>query len=195
MFVKDSDFVGIINVDTSNIEMSNILYQYIDSIEKEILVKYALGTRLYNEFISGLSEPVIEQKWLDLRDGKTYDITLENGAYATVEYKGIAEILKYFVYYYFAKENYQSFNNTSFNQQISENSETLNPVFRFSDIFNKGVERLGFIINDGNTLSENKLSAIIDNTLFNFISHSNSEEIIYNDWIFREIEKINGIGI
>lgn len=47
---------------------------FINHIEPEIL-QAALGYELWEDFVDGLSQPSIDQKWLDLRDGVTFEST------------------------------------------------------------------------------------------------------------------------
>jgi len=52
-------------------EISGELTNYILSLEPEILNKI-LGYSLTKAFLDGLEETTIEQKWLDLKDGKEF---------------------------------------------------------------------------------------------------------------------------
>lgn len=61
---------------------------WMEAKEEETL-KSLLGVSLYTDFIEGLDDSTIEQKWIDLRDGTTYEFS--DVAY---EYKGLVDLLK-----------------------------------------------------------------------------------------------------
>ena len=76
---------------------------YIPKYQKEILIKL-LGYTLYLQFDVGLSVASTAQKWLDLRDGCTYQDYDDNGVLQYVEFKGCKEIVKYYVYFFFLND-------------------------------------------------------------------------------------------
>lgn len=73
--------------DISNDGVQENLQVFIDKYEVKFL-KELLGVTLANEFIAGLAEDPIEQKWIDLRDATD-----------------LKEMLKCYVYYWYT--NYQ----------------------------------------------------------------------------------------
>lgn len=91
MFVEASDFDDIPYKIPNQEEMRNIL----DWLEKEEakLLKKVLGLRLYNEFIEGLeTSGDIEQRWIDLREGTTYEYNEK-----LYEYLGVVDFIKPYI--------------------------------------------------------------------------------------------------
>ena len=63
--------LAVPNLTGSNLEQLN---DYIPICQDRYL-ETMLGVKLKNDFIAGLQETTIEQKWLDLRDGKDYEVS------------------------------------------------------------------------------------------------------------------------
>lgn len=70
-------------IDTSyfvnEISVAQVDYLPVATSLTEFITKYepiyssrVLGKQLYDDFIAGLAEPIIDQKWLNLRDGAAY---------------------------------------------------------------------------------------------------------------------------
>lgn len=73
--IDTSDFVGPLTIaQIGQASVSNDLTQQINKYESEFLWA-ALGIELYTDFIAGLSAPSPAQMWIDLRDGKVFNLT------------------------------------------------------------------------------------------------------------------------
>lgn len=92
--------ISIPNTDKPSV--ANGLSVLINMLEPELL-KNLLGTYMYDVFKTNLSTNSPDQRWIDLRDGKTY--TYNNKQY---KWQGLKEIngnsktsiIAYYVYYY-----------------------------------------------------------------------------------------------
>lgn len=128
--------LAIPNLKDSALEQLN---DYIPVLEDRYL-NIILGVKLKNEFLAGLEEPVIEQRWKDLRDGKQYEVS--DRAY---QWKGFVNDKKLSPI-----ANYISANLTNDNQfmntgigevrKLAENSVIITPQYRVSAIWNEAVD-------------------------------------------------------
>lgn len=75
-----------------NQQESPDLQPFIDDREEEILL-CLLGYEMHAEFVANVDTSDVEQKWIDLRDGKTY--TYSGNLY---KYAGIVDMLRPAVY-------------------------------------------------------------------------------------------------
>lgn len=215
MFIDSSYFKGIINIPTNLDGVSEQLTDYIDRLEKKYLI-LALGQSLYYEFIAGLSEPSIDQKWLDLRDGKIYQFTDLNGLTRTIKWTGLKNsdkisFLAYFIYAEFVQDNFETFN-TSFTKNIGENNNISDPSQRILKAHRLGIELYGtlpignFEYNLTNlgigtyayfypVQVSNQVGLENQNNLFNFIYRANeADNATYTNWLFTAIYKPNFLG-
>lgn len=70
--ITPSYFYGDIEIAQLNQQaVADAVQSAIDRYEAEYL-EALLGYEMYQQFINGLAAPVVEQKWLDLRDGVTF---------------------------------------------------------------------------------------------------------------------------
>jgi hypothetical protein len=82
------------------------LQLYIDRYEPKFLA-LLMGTAFAQAFVTGLAEPAPEQRWIDLRDGKTYTDDQGN----TFVWPGLANsitkesAIALYVYYWFTRSN------------------------------------------------------------------------------------------
>ena len=124
---------------------------FIDDNEEDIL-KATLGLTLYNEFIEGLEEDYPAQKWLDLRDGATYQI---EGDTALYEWKGLKTRKGAMVPYIYAlwclKDYKQASSSGITTLPKVENSEVLGPM-QAVRAYNDCVQMLGWQKWSKNTL-------------------------------------------
>jgi len=191
------------------------LQYYIDRYEKEFLT-YALGNSLYDAFMAGLAEPTIAQKWLDLRDGKTYNVVGFDGKTYPIKWNGLKNTEKksfiaFMVYWHILKDSYERFGN-SLGISESENTTHSNPLLRMVLAFNDGIDLYGSVpwyqmnFNDnpeiGVYANLGYRTAYIDGlwnlkpTLFNFIYHANlADPTTYPNWVFTNFERPNTMGI
>jgi hypothetical protein len=169
---------------------------YITKFEPEILKK-CLGESLYNEFISGLSSQSIAQKWLDLRDGKTY---VNNGL--TIVWPGFKNaqkesLLTYFIYYKFLYFNGNFATTSGMRVANSENSRVTDSRNEQVFAYNKCLDLIGC---EEENIKQNYqiIKLLINNksTLYNFLKWSNEQNSsTYPNWEFTKLEKINIFNI
>ncbi len=108
-------FINDVDIPFSDLDAQTRITNAITRWEEECL-RLLLGDKLYDAFIAGLAvTPTPAQKWLDLRDGKTFDIIL-NGETITKTWKGLLgstpkkSLIAYYVYckYRNANETFSS---------------------------------------------------------------------------------------
>lgn len=108
--IDETYFVGETNIiDTSNQSVAERLTLFISKYEEELL-RALLGDTLYDEYITGTSAPfteeTIEQKWKDLRDGKTFTDQAGND-YRWMGFRKASSkqsIIANYVYYWFMRD-------------------------------------------------------------------------------------------
>jgi hypothetical protein len=190
---------------------------FIEKKEKELLIKL-LGYDLYKAFTEALSGSP-DQKWTDLRDGKDYQVTDENGNSVYVEWVGLQNdekksFLAYFIYYEWIKSTQTRNQPGGEFFGVNENSEIAPPFMlngKVSDAYNKGVEMYGIDLEKGQYYSDwfirgldapsnykgfNYYDEILKGSAFNFIYFMNQDDpSTYPNWKFTEIRNINEFGI
>lgn len=73
MIIDQTYFHGLINIpQLSQPYVSDSVDSFIVEFERDILIKI-LGLQMYNAFISGLAESVVQQRWQDLLYGAEYN--------------------------------------------------------------------------------------------------------------------------
>lgn len=115
------------------------LNNYLDIYEDEYLVKI-LGQELRDEFITGLSETVVDQKWKDLRDGVSFTYT--DGV--KYKWKGFLTSTKEspianYVMWYIVRDGNDTLTGIGVVKSTGENSEVISPVSRMVNIYNQMV--------------------------------------------------------
>jgi len=186
-FCTSSDFVGNLNIDTSSPEILAALNECIAEVENNILINYTLGYRLYTDFLAGMAIVTPAQKWIDLRDGKVFEVEIQ-GVPIEIKYEGIANMLKYFVYFEFRKYTNENFTNLTNVLQQTQNAATQTPVYKLANVYNEGAWLNGKIQTDYEVYS-------IVPSVFNFIYTTNNKSMTYGNWIFQEIKPINGFSL
>jgi len=88
MIIDKTYFKGLLSVNKANATEQLNLDDNISKYEKKYL-EMALGSELYDAFITGLAETTPDQKWIDLRDGATYSIIDNNGITRTIKWNGL----------------------------------------------------------------------------------------------------------
>jgi hypothetical protein len=128
------DFVGEVEIPTGE-WIDSKLDLYIAQVEEDILISL-LGYTLYDEFVTALAGTPAS-KWTDLRDGGTY-----TSGDRTYYFKGILEMLKYFTFFYYMRDNGSE--NTQVGIAINETTNAdRNPALASSimkRIWNKGID-------------------------------------------------------
>jgi len=210
MFIDSTYFTAERSLLKSEPEDLANLNMYIEKYEKQYLI-YALGIELYNEFIAGLAETLPAQKWIDLRDGKEYMYTAPDGTQKKGFWHGLKNASKEsfladFVYYEIVlKHGFQFTSN--FTQNNAENSTVVNPWAYLCTIYNKGLETFGKVPFDANGFdietpggyfagyfnTTNLENWNLESSLFNFLYFANLETIIYDNWVFTGLKRINQV--
>lgn len=149
MFVVLSDFENR-PYKIPNQEESKDLQNFIDVAEEKIL-KSLLGVVLYDELAEGtdMTESLIAQKWLDLRDGDTYSFT---GSDLTYEYKGLVSFLVPCIYSLWLTETRDKYTNSSTGFNTSDKFERISPARRIVESYNDFFRQVGNYWNQWNTL-------------------------------------------
>lgn len=173
---------------------------------QEVLLKRFLGESLYNLLDANYTESSGD-KWDKLVNGETYTKDYA-GSDFTIKYKGLKEMLTYFIYFFYKSELASS--PTEGGEVISNYSNSTHAKIdrKIIKAFNLGVDLLGEIVEfdsdveyiDGvgdypfftHNISKDSYKA----TLFNYITYKNGlDSTTYPNWIFKGYNKINELGI
>ena len=93
-----SDFSGTINIDTSRVEVKEVIAEYITEYQEKFLIKL-LGISLYNDL---LSYDVTSDKYKDLINGISSTFNWDN---KNRRYIGVKRMLACFIYPYYVRES------------------------------------------------------------------------------------------
>ena len=146
-FITESDFKIDCALPLNSPQVIDSLNNdYIPLYQKEILKKL-FGFDLYVEFEAGLSQNSVSQKWIDLRDGCTYQDTDDDNVLRYVEFLGCKEIVKYYVYYKFLLELQNKVTPTGAIIQNNENSTVTPATFKLYQSWNKLCDLYGNAMN------------------------------------------------
>ena len=96
--IQESDFIGDVEIPVGE-WTEDKLNLYIDQVEEDILTSL-LGWTLYDELVSNLNVHPFPAKWANLIDGDTYST-----GEITYKFKGLTEMLKHFVFFYYMRDN------------------------------------------------------------------------------------------
>jgi len=191
-FIVPTDFKGDKYISQNVFTLEDLQY-YIDTVQEKIL-KELLGEDLYLKLLADCTDNVpATQKYIDLLDGKTYTETNAEGTTVNVQYKGLKEMLRYFTFYYFIKE--QPFRATISGVMAGENENgkaisamQLNRIV--VQAYNKGVDLYGkkLSVYETETVSAKIYSAkynaeIIRGNAYNFLY---KYKTTYPTWSFIE---------
>jgi len=94
MFIDKSYFINSINLPSDNLEN---IQSWIDKFEKEILIK-SLGYELYTEFATNIQLTTPDSIWLDLRDGKEFEINSVKYKWNGLVNNDKISMLSYYIY-------------------------------------------------------------------------------------------------
>lgn len=213
MYCLTTDFIGEIEIHFSSlgvIESAAKLGRY-SYVETEILVEL-LGYDLYKSFVAGIAEIIPAQKWLDLRDGKDYQVTNKNGQLVYIKWGGIREMLKYFVYAEYKKMERTTAVVNGETKNNYQNGESANDSFfltKYMNAYNKGVYLYGINLEEiegsysflkqtvqkANT-NRDYFVEMLKPTAYNFIYFANiADATTYPNWQFTSKININHLGI
>ena len=179
-----SYFKGLIEIPFDNKDTSEFESVYIDVYEKEILIRL-LGYTLYKEFTEALATGTPDQKWIDLRDGVEYTVTVDQVDY-TVKWNGLQNAEKIslitdWVYFNWLRQNNEQLTGLGVSSANKENATDFDSNFKKVQSHNRCAE-----------LSGNECNEKLEPTLYNYLSNN---EDLYSNWVFKELEKINVLGI
>lgn len=195
---------------------------FIEQYEDKILTDL-LGYDLKNAFITGLDEVAPLQKWLDLRDGKVYQVKDSEGRLVNVKWNGFLNAekrscLAYFIYYEYQKARYTRHTTSGENKQNGQNSERASITdfnIKLRNAYNLGLDLYGFDIETltgKNAILRSKriqyellqnratltdyYKELLKPTAYNFIYAMNElNASTYPNWNFTIKEKLNYLGI
>jgi hypothetical protein len=170
-------FVGEINIPNANsVSISETLDLFIEKYENDFLIN-VLGQELYSDFITGVSQPVIDQIWKDLIFGKTYTHQNQNytwkGLVATrkpsltvsIEDETIEplsetdtpvryeSLIAYYIYYWYVRNNVTQTAAMGEVSSSTENAMNSSPAYKLTRAWNwmsEWVEKLVHYL-DANT--------------------------------------------
>jgi hypothetical protein len=149
-------FIGEINIaGTSRQEIADVVNHMIDKYEIKFL-RDVLGIKLYNEYVAGIAVmPTPDQKWLDIRDGKEFQI-----GETWYRWRGLKEgsttltrksIIANFVYYWYTRDAVSFQTPVSEASAKTENSNIVSPALKQSRAWNEmvdGVNELVFFLSN-----------------------------------------------
>lgn len=176
MFLYPEDF-DVIPYSIPNLDkVENTFMDYVDTEEEKVL-REILGSKLYESFIQGIGvvdsnsgDAPIEDKWLKLRDGSTYE-----NCGKQYKYKGMVSLLKPYIYAMWLRDSWDNHSGIGIVKADAENATVINPGRRIVRGYNDFSNQVGGRFNHANTL-------------YGFLS-VNSED--YPDWVFTYQGRMN----
>ena len=218
--VTKIDMIGTLELALHDNRLTN--FNNIVTEKQEEYLKFLLGDYLYYLFVAAIDSVTPDQKWIDLRDGA--DFQVENkGETLTLKWKGLKNMLKYFMYYEYQVENVSKNTIASESKKKNVNSSFVNPSNKIVDKFNKGIELYGINTNkirnslvydplysditytewyyshreSNNRVTRQKYEAAkIIPSAYNFISAKNNEIAdTYPNWRFTELNTTNTFNL
>jgi hypothetical protein len=164
--LTNTDFTGIYAIPDSN--ESNVIELLNDFITEyeEFYGIYFCGFDLWYNFKNGLDAVTVEQKWIDLRDGKAYQI---DSVYK--RFRGLKKMLLAFVWYTYVRELQSEITGIGVRSVGSENSQKVTDAQKIIERYNAGVD----IFNEG-------------------VEFVNNYSELYPNFDYSTLEKFNFIG-
>ena len=145
LFVDELDFFyAPYNVPNQNEKVS--FQNYLQVKEEEILLKL-FGYKLWDAFEAAIIAGSPAQKWVDLRDGKTYTYGGE-----TYKYYGLNDLLVPVIYSWWLKDNFDKHTNIGIGLNVKDDFTLISPATRISRAYNRFAEKVGSVTNYKNTL-------------------------------------------
>lgn len=209
--VDDSYFINEISLPNLD-KKPNTVISLIEKYEKEILISL-LGYELYREFTEGLTQDPVDQKWIDLRDGKEFDFDFD-GRTITTKWEGLVNVEKesliaYFSYYKMRERNKTTTTSVNEVRGKLENSETVNEARKMINAWKNLIKLYGSVCYsiDGFNISGlstyqnrfyfDKYQRTYDTyndwpSAFNFL---NARRDDYPNWIFSPLPELNDFGL
>jgi hypothetical protein len=124
MVITTEDFINTRYRVNQQPEIAAWWETFIEEMEQEAAYE-CLGVGLWEQFLAGLDDSAgIDQKWQDLRDGKTF--VYEGKTY---RYNGWVDMVRPYIYSFFVKEVVQKLTNIGVIVPLTENNERVNPDY------------------------------------------------------------------
>ena len=150
--------------DSKAVDFNNIVTEY-----QETYLQKLLGEYLYQLFIAAIDGGSPEQKWVDLRDGADFTVSY-NGSDLILKWLGLKNMLKYFMFFEYKKQNVSTDTITGESKKQNLNSVFALESRKMNDSFNKGLKLYGL---DYNYIAINKSQSYTPN-YYNKYKNSNS---------------------
>jgi hypothetical protein len=151
-------FVDIDNFNTPPYDLPNLAGNetFLDFVEREekIILLDLLGASLYNEFILGLEETVIEQRWKDLRDGVLY-----SNYSKSYKWVGMEVMLTPYIYFKWLEYGDDHASGVGIVVANTENSIVSTPVYKLDRAWREFIRYVG-----SNWFLENSLYGFLQNS-------------------------------
>lgn len=168
-------------IDTSyfinEIAVAQIDYPPVAQVVTDLISKYEpfyltviLGPQLHREFMLGLGDAVVEDRWLHLRDGFDY----VDSAGIPRRWVGFVNDLKlspiaYYVYYYFLRKEVMATTGVGTAHLEAENATRTSPVIKEVNVWNQLVDMnyslIKFLLSDSMAYGGVKCTYLKDNLL------------------------------
>ena len=187
-----ADFINEINIPISDSTTTTAITNAITQYQPEVL-QDLLGYSLYKAFMAGLSVNTPAQKWINLRDGAEFSVTIGDET-RLLKFDGVKPIIAYYVYL-----RYRNDNETFFSGQKQVKSETENSITADYDaaivpVFNSFVRKYGIVDRYIFPLANNSYYEHTNYlpSAYNFLLANISS---YTGWVFTQKQFINEYGI
>lgn len=145
LFVDASDFLNK-PYKIPNQDESKDFDQWLEDTEDQIL-KELLGFELWDAFSNAIEGGTTTQRWIDLRDGDTY----EYGGY-TFKWEGMEKMLKPYIYSIWVRESFDKLTNIGVGINTKTDFTVISPASRIIKAQNEFSRLAG-----GNKNAENSL--------------------------------------
>lgn len=136
-FLAAGDFnvlpYNIVNLD----KLGSQFQSFLDEQEKDILLKL-LGGSLYDEFIAGLAENPIADRWVKLRDGDVYMYNNKN-----YKWNGMKRLLKPYIYSQWTRSEFEKQSGVGIVVRKAENAVVQNPSVKVTQSWNDFARQAG----------------------------------------------------
>ena len=147
------------------------IVQSISDYENEFL--YMVLGEMASDYIDGLNQTTILQKWIDLRDGVQYEIDGK-----TRHFEGLSSLTTYYVAFYHTFKTSQSSNIGEVQIQPIVSNNKLR-----ANIWNEMVDAI-----QSEEIYHFSLKTFLEN-------YKENDELVYTDWKIKHFEYKNRFGI
>jgi hypothetical protein len=153
-------FVDVDNFNTPPYDLPNLYGNetFSDFVEREekIILLDLLGASLYNEFILGLQDVVVEQRWVDLRDGAQY-----SNFSKVYQWVGMETMLTPYIYFKWLEYGDDHAAGVGVVVANTENSVMSSPVHKLNRAWREFIKYVGS-------------GCFLENSLYGFLQNSGS---------------------